>query len=97
MRPIGQFRLSFKYFKIIMRLGIIGIQLYTITEIGGEITTHKSSKDREKFAKRAHEGVMAPEIANNTCCDGALVSTLTLSIPGNLLIVIFLRPLCFME
>jgi len=97
---VGQFKLGFKYSATIIRSGIIGAGVGAIPGIGGKIAAwlsyeaaYKSSKNREKFGKGAYEGVMAPEIANNACCGGALIPTLTLGIPGDPPTAVFLAAL----
>jgi len=97
---IGQFKLSFKYFETIIRSGIIGAGVGTIPGIGGKVAAwlsyeaaYKRSKERKKFGRGAYEGVMAPEIANNACCGGALIPTLTLGIPGDPPTAVFLAAL----
>ena len=82
----------FKYYWGSIRRYIPGIDGKVVAWLSYE-AAHKSSKDREKFGKGAYEGVMAPEIANNACYGGALISTLTLSIPGDPPTAVFLAAL----
>ena len=46
-------------------------------------TAKGSSKHPEEFGKGSHEGISAPESANNACVAGALVPLLSLGIPGS--------------
>ena len=41
------------------------------------------SKEPERFGKGAIEGLAAPEAANNACSIGAMITTLTLGVPGS--------------
>jgi len=97
---IGQFKLSFKYLLTIIRSGVIGAAVGSIPGIGGKVAAwlayeaaYKSSREKEKFGKGAYEGVIAPETANNACCGGALIPTLTLGIPGDPPTAVFLAAL----
>ena len=48
------------------------------------------SKDSDKFGKGIPEGVVAPECANNACAAGAVLTMLTLGIPGSAVTAIIL-------
>ncbi len=48
------------------------------------------SKDSDKFGKGVAEGVVAPECANNACAAGAVLTMLTLGIPGSAVTAIIL-------
>ena len=48
------------------------------------------SKNPEKFGTGCEEGVIASETSNNACCGGALVPTMTLGVPGDLVTAILL-------
>jgi len=49
-----------------------------------------ASKNPEKFGTGCEEGLISSETANNACCGGSLVPTMTLGIPGDLVTAILL-------
>jgi putative tricarboxylic transport membrane protein len=53
----------------------------------------KVSKYPQKFGKGAIEGVAGPESANNAACGGAFIPLLTLGIPANAVMAVFLGAL----
>lgn len=53
----------------------------------------KISKEPERFGKGAIEGVVAPEAANNAADQTAFIPTLTLGIPGNVVMALMIGAL----
>lgn len=53
-------------------------------------TNMQLSDHPEKFGTGITEGVVASEVANNSCCGGALIPMMTLGIPGDLVTSILL-------
>ncbi|MDP2410883.1 MAG: tripartite tricarboxylate transporter permease [Pseudolabrys sp.] len=53
----------------------------------------KVAKEPERFGKGAIEGIMAPETANNAADQTAFIPTLTLGIPGNVVMALMLGAL----
>ncbi|MFN3350600.1 tripartite tricarboxylate transporter permease [Pseudorhodoplanes sp.] len=53
----------------------------------------KVSKEPERFGKGAIEGIMAPESANNAADQTAFIPTLTLGIPGNVVMALMIGAL----
>jgi TctA family transporter len=53
----------------------------------------KISKEPERFGKGAIEGVVAPEAANNAADQTAFIPTLTLGIPGNVIMALMIGAL----
>jgi putative tricarboxylic transport membrane protein len=51
------------------------------------------AKEPERFGKGAIEGIMAPESANNAACNTAFIPTLTLGIPGDVVMALMLGAL----
>jgi TctA family transporter len=51
------------------------------------------AKQPERFGKGAIEGIMAPEAANNAACNTAFIPTLTLGIPGDVVMALMLGAL----
>ncbi len=82
----------FKYWKTIIRSGIIGTLIGAIPGVGEDIAAWVSydfakrgakPADREMFGKGSIEGLMASETGNNACVPGAIIPVLTLAIPGS--------------
>lgn len=76
---------------------IIGIFIGVIPGTGGTIATFLAynelkrwSKNKEKFGKGAIEGVAVCESANNAVTGGALVPTLALGVPGDVVTAVML-------
>jgi putative tricarboxylic transport membrane protein len=51
------------------------------------------SKEPEKFGKGSHEGIAAPESANNGATGGAMIPMLTLGVPGDAVTAVLLGAL----
>uniref|UniRef100_A0A7C3RIX8 C4-dicarboxylate ABC transporter permease n=1 Tax=Dictyoglomus thermophilum TaxID=14 RepID=A0A7C3RIX8_DICTH len=76
---------------------IIGIALGIIPGTGGTIATYLAynqlrswSRKKEKFGKGAIEGIAVVECANNSVTGGALVPTLALGVPGDVVTAVML-------
>lgn len=76
---------------------IIGVIIGVIPGTGGTIGTflaynelRRWSKNKEKFGKGALEGVAVVECANNAVTGGALVPTLALGVPGDVVTAVML-------
>ncbi len=74
----------------LMRSSIIGVIVGAIPGAGGTIASivayaqqKKMSKNPEKMGSGAIEGVVAAETANNACTGGAMITLLSLGIPGD--------------
>lgn len=79
-----------KYWKTIIRSGIIGTIIGVIPGVGEDIAAwvsydiaKNSSKEKELFGKGSVEGLMAAETGNNACVGGAIIPVLSLAIPGS--------------
>jgi putative tricarboxylic transport membrane protein len=81
-----------KYWKTIIRSGLIGTFIGAIPGVGEDIAAwvsydvaKRSAKpeDREQFGKGSIEGLLASETGNNACVPGAIIPVLTLAIPGS--------------
>lgn len=77
-------------YKTVIRGSFIGFFIGVLPGAGATIASFMSyaaakklSKHPEKFGHGAIEGVAAPESANNAAAGGAMVSLLTLGIPGS--------------
>lgn len=80
----------FRYWRTIIRSGLIGTIIGIIPGVGEDIAAwvsyaaaRRKSKERDKFGKGAIEGLMAAETGNNACVPGAIIPALTLAIPGS--------------
>jgi len=80
----------FRYWRTIIRSGVIGTGIGIIPGVGEDIgawasyaAARRKSKEREKFGKGSVEGLMAAETGNNAAVPGALIPVLTLAIPGS--------------
>lgn len=97
-RPVVQkLTISFRALRLItshkinlIRSALIGTVLGAIPGAGGDVsafisyaTARRFAKPEEKYGQGAEGGVVATEAANNGCCGGALIPTLSLGIPGD--------------
>jgi len=82
----------FKYWKTIIRSGIIGTFIGAVPGVGEDIAAwvsydvaKRSAKpeEREQFGKGSIEGLLASETGNNACVPGAIIPVLTLAVPGS--------------
>ena len=79
-----------KYWKTIIRSGLIGTFIGAVPGVGEDISAwvsydvaRRSSKEKEKFGKGSFEGLIAAETGNNACVAGAMIPVLSLAIPGS--------------
>ena len=84
------FGIAVRYPKTLVTGAIMGTFIGAIPAAGGTIAAFtsygvakKSSKHGDKFGTGYPEGVVAPEVANNACTGGALMTTLALGVPGS--------------
>lgn len=97
-RPsIQRLRISFAALGLLMRhkvnlvrSSMIGTFFGAIPGAGGDVSAFISYAAAKRFARKgetygegAEGGVVATESANNACCGGALIPTLSLGIPGD--------------
>ncbi|NEU30190.1 C4-dicarboxylate ABC transporter permease [bacterium LRH843] len=98
---ITKAKLKWKEFKrliaTILRSTGIGTFIGMIPGAGPDVAAFVSyneakrfSKEPEQFGKGSHEGVAAPEAANNSCTGGAMIPLLTLGIPGDAVTAVLL-------
>jgi putative tricarboxylic transport membrane protein len=80
----------FRYWRTIIRSGLIGTIIGIIPGVGEDIAAwvsyaaaRRKSKEPDKFGKGSIEGLMAAETGNNACVPGAIIPALTLAIPGS--------------
>jgi putative tricarboxylic transport membrane protein len=89
-RVIPRPREVLKYWKTIVRSGIIGTFIGAVPGVGEDIAawvsydiTKRTSKDGPKFGTGIEEGLIAAETGNNACVAGAMIPVLSLAIPGS--------------
>lgn len=75
---------------LIARSGLIGVGIGAVPGVGEDVAawssydaTRRVSKDSETFGKGNMRGVLAPEVAANSCIGGAIIPVLTLAVPGS--------------
>ncbi len=79
-----------RYWRTILRSGLIGTGVGIIPGVGEDVAAWSSyaaakraSKEAEQFGKGSVEGLMAAETGDNACVPGAMIPVLTLAIPGS--------------
>jgi putative tricarboxylic transport membrane protein len=89
-RVIPKPREVLKYWKTIVRSGIIGTFIGAVPGVGEDIAAwvsydiaKRTSKDGPKFGTGIEEGLIAAETGNNACVAGAMIPVLSLAIPGS--------------
>jgi putative tricarboxylic transport membrane protein len=65
----------------------------TIASFVAYAVEKRAAKDRSRFGKGAVEGIAAPEAANNAAAQTAFIPTLTLGIPGDVVMALMLGAL----
>ncbi len=90
-------RTTFKHPLTLMRSFIIGIWIGALPAAGRSTASFmayaeevRSAKDKSQFGKGNPVGVIASEMANNSCAMGDLIPTLSLGIPGSVGAAVFL-------
>jgi putative tricarboxylic transport membrane protein len=80
----------FRYWRTILRSGVIGTFMGLIPGVGEDMgawasyaAARRASREREKFGKGSIEGLLAAETGNNAAVPGAIIPVLTLAIPGS--------------
>ncbi|PHR20628.1 MAG: tripartite tricarboxylate transporter protein TctA [Hoeflea sp.] len=94
---VQRLRISFRALRLVMthkfnllRSSMIGTFFGAVPGAGGDVSAFISyaaakrfARADEKYGEGAEGGVVATEAANNGCCGGALIPTLSLGIPGD--------------
>lgn len=88
VRP--DWKLLLKCKGLIARSSLIGVGIGAIPGVGEDVAawasydaTKRASKEPETFGKGNMRGVIAPEVAANSCIGGAIIPVLTLAVPGS--------------
>lgn len=79
-----------KYWRTILRSGLIGTGVGIVPGVGEDVAAWSSyaaakraSKEPGLYGKGSVEGLMAAETGDNACVPGAMIPVLTLAIPGS--------------
>ncbi len=87
---IPKLRDVLKYWRTIIRSGLIGTGVGIVPGVGEDVAAWSSyaaakrgSKEKELFGKGSVEGLMAAETGDSACVPGAMIPVLTLAIPGS--------------
>lgn len=89
-RVVPRIREITKYWKTILRSGIVGTFIGAVPGVGEDIAAwvsydlaKRSSKTPDEFGKGSIEGLISAEAGNNSCVAGAMIPVLSLAIPGS--------------
>ncbi|MHA1564297.1 MAG: tripartite tricarboxylate transporter permease [Alphaproteobacteria bacterium] len=87
---IPSLREVFRYWRTILRSGVIGTLMGIIPGVGEDMgawasyaAARRASKEKDKFGSGSIEGLMAAETGNNAAVPGAIIPVLTLAVPGS--------------
>lgn len=87
---IPRLRDVLRYWRTILRSGLIGTGVGIVPGVGEDVAAWSSyaaakraSKEKHLFGKGSVEGLMAAETGDNACVPGAVIPVLTLAIPGS--------------
>ena len=87
---IQKLRELFRYWRSIIRSGLIGTLMGLIPGVGEDMgawasyaAARRASKERDRFGKGSTEGLLAAEAGNNAAVPGAIIPVLTLAVPGS--------------
>jgi putative tricarboxylic transport membrane protein len=79
-----------KYWKTIIRSGVVGTFIGAVPGVGEDIAAwvsydlaRRGSKNKDKFGTGEVEGLLAAETGNNSAVAGAMIPVLSLAIPGS--------------
>jgi putative tricarboxylic transport membrane protein len=79
-----------RYWRTVVRSGVIGTSMGIIPGVGEDIgawasyaAARRASRERAQFGRGSVEGLMAAETGNNAAVPGAIIPVLTLAVPGS--------------
>lgn len=79
-----------RYWRTVIRSGVIGTAMGIIPGVGEDLgawasyaAARRASKEAAQFGKGSIEGLMAAETGNNAAVPGAVIPVLTLAVPGS--------------
>jgi putative tricarboxylic transport membrane protein len=89
-RVVPRLRDLTRYWRTILRSGVIGTSMGIIPGVGEDLgawasyaAARRASREKEDFGKGSVEGLMAAEAGNNAAVPGAIIPVLTLAVPGS--------------
>lgn len=89
-RVVPRVKEVLKYWKTILRSGLVGTFVGAVPGVGENISAwlsydlaRRSSKKPEEYGKGSVEGLISAETGNNACVAGAMIPVLSLAIPGS--------------
>ena len=91
-RTFPPFREILRYWKTIIRSGIVGNFIGVVPGVGEDIAAwvsydlakrYAKPEEAEKFGKGSIEGLVAAETGNSSAVPGAIIPLLTLAVPGS--------------
>ena len=89
-RILPRIRDILKYWKTIIRSGLVGTFVGAVPGVGEDIAAwtsydlaKRASKEADQFGKGSIEGLIASETGNNAAVAGAMIPVLALAIPGS--------------
>jgi putative tricarboxylic transport membrane protein len=87
---IPRIREVLRYWRTIIRSGVIGTGMGLVPGVGEDMgawvsyaAARRASKEADQFGKGSIEGLMAAETGNNAAVPGAIIPVLTLAVPGS--------------
>jgi putative tricarboxylic transport membrane protein len=89
-KPLPRIRDVLKYWRTILRSGVIGVYVGILPGVGEDMAAWSSyaaakraSKEKDQFGKGSIEGLMAAETGDNASIPGGIIPALALAIPGS--------------
>ena len=86
----NSFKIAFSHLRVIIQSALLGVGIGALPGVGEDVaawvsydTAKKTSKHKEDYGKGSFEGIIAPEVANNSAIGGATIPMLTLAVPGS--------------
>lgn len=87
---VNSFKIAFGHMRVIIQSALLGVGIGALPGVGEDVaawvsydTARKTSKHPEQFGTGCFEGIIAPEVANNSAIGGATIPMLTLAVPGS--------------
>lgn len=89
-QKVNSFKIAFQHLRVIVQSALLGVGIGALPGVGEDVaawvsydTARKTSKHPEQFGTGCYEGIIAPEVANNSAIGGATIPMLTLAVPGS--------------
>lgn len=89
-KGLNPFKVAFANLRVIIQSALLGVGIGALPGVGEDVaawvaydTARKTSKRPDTFGTGCYEGIIAPEVANNSAIGGATIPMLTLAVPGS--------------